>query len=352
MKKYFKNKKVLITGNTGFKGSWLSLWMSYYGANVLGISKNYLPSPSNFKILGLDKKIQFKKIDIRDSKKILKVIKNFKPDFIFHLAAEALVKRAYENPKKTWETNTFGTINVLDSINQLKHSVVAVIITSDKVYKNFELNRGYHEKDILGGNDPYSASKAAADQATQSYISCELKKKKNIKIAIARAGNVIGGGDWADNRIIPDCVKNWSKKKTVTIRSPNSTRPWQHVLDVLFGYITLAIKLKKDKKINGEAFNFGPRPEKNREVIKVVKEMQNFWPSSKIKIKENKKLKESKLLQLNSKKAHINLQWKCLMNLKQAIINTINWYKEYYTNPKNLLIFSVNQIKKYENDKK
>ena len=185
MKEYFKNKKVLITGNTGFKGSWLSLWMHYYGASVLGISNNYLPGQSNFKVLGLNKKIKFKKIDIRDAKRISKEIKNFKPDFIFHLAAEAIVKRAFKNPKKTWETNTIGTINILDSINQLNHSLVSVIITSDKVYKYFELNRGYHEEDILGGLDPYSASNAA-DHATQSYINYQFKNKKNIKIAIAR----------------------------------------------------------------------------------------------------------------------------------------------------------------------
>lgn len=352
MKKYFKNKKVLITGNTGFKGSWLSLWMYHYGANVMGIANSIPSKPSNFKVLNLNKKIKCKKIDIRDSKKLLKVIKTFKPDYIFHLAAEAIVKRAYENPKRTWEINTIGTINILESLKHLKNNVASVIITSDKVYKNFELNRGYKENDILGGLDPYSASKAAADYAVQSYINNGLSSKKNLKIAIARAGNVIGGGDWSFSRIIPDCVRSWSKNKPVKIRNPNSTRPWQHVLDVLYGYIILAVILKKNKKVNGEAFNFGPRIEKKREVINVVKAMQKYWPRSKIIVKKEKIFKESKLLQLNSAKAKKILKWNCSMNLKQTINLTINWYKKYYFSPQNLFSYSMEQIKNYENSVK
>jgi CDP-glucose 4,6-dehydratase len=318
----------------------------------MGIANSIPSKPSNFKVLNLNKKIKCKKIDIRDSKKLLKVIKTFKPDYIFHLAAEAIVKRAYENPKRTWEINTIGTINILESLKQLKNNVASVIITSDKVYKNFELNRGYKENDILGGLDPYSASKAAADYAVQSYINNGLSSKKNLKIAIARAGNVIGGGDWSFSRIIPDCVRSWSKNKPVKIRNPNSTRPWQHVLDVLYGYIILAVILKKNKKVNGEAFNFGPRIEKKREVINVVKAMQKYWPRSKIIVKKEKIFKESKLLQLNSAKAKKILKWNCNMNLKQTINLTINWYKKYYFSPQNLFSYSMEQIKNYENSVK
>ena len=200
--------------------------------------------------------------------------------------------------------------------------------------------------------DPYSASKAAADYAVQSYINNGLSSKKNLKIAIARAGNVIGGGDWSFSRIIPDCVISWSKNKPVKIRNPNSTRPWQHVLDVLYGYIILAVILKKNKKVNGEAFNFGPRIEKKREVINVVKAMQKYWPRSKIIVKKEKIFKESKLLQLNSAKAKKILKWNCNMNLKQTINLTINWYKKYYFSPQNLFSYSMEQIKNYENSVK
>ena len=186
--------------------------MYYYGAKVLGISNGYPSNPSNFKILNLQKKIQNINIDVRDQKKLKKKIASFQPDFIFHLAAEAIVKKAYKEPKEAWETNTFGTINILEALKQLRKKTVVVMITSDKVYKNLEIERGYNENDVLGGYDPYSASKAAADLAIQSYIKSVFYKFKNINISIARAGNVIGGGDWAEGRIIPDCIKKWFKK--------------------------------------------------------------------------------------------------------------------------------------------
>ena len=348
MKKFFKNKKVLITGNTGFKGSWLSLWMNLYGAKVLGISTNIPSKPSNFNVLNLKKEIKQKKIDLRNSKILNREINNFKPDYIFHLAAEAIVKKAYKNPKLTWETNTLGTVNLLESIGQLKKKIIVVIITSDKVYKNLEISRGYHENDILGGFDPYSASKASADLAVQSYYFSKLKYKKNIRLSIARAGNVIGGGDWSEGRLIPDCIKKWSLKKTVQIRNPNSTRPWQHVLDVLNGYISLATQLNKKKSINGEAFNFGPKNEKNREVYKIVKEMSKRWVGSSWKINKDSKLIESNLLKLNSSKAKRLLNWECKLNLKKTIHHTAEWYRTFYFNRKNIKNFSTKQIIEFE----
>ena len=352
MKKFFLKKKVLITGHTGFKGSWLSLWMHYMGADVLGISNGIISKPSNFEILKLDKKIKTKIVDIRKFNDVKKVIKNFKPDYIFHLAAEAIVKRAYQNPKNTWNTNTNGTINILETLRNYNKKVTVVVITSDKVYKNLEVLRGYKEDDVLGNFDPYSASKASADLATQSYISSFLKKKKNIKISIARAGNVIGGGDWAEGRLIPDCVRSWSNNKVVVLRNPNSTRPWQHVLDVLYGYILLCINLSQNNKINGEAFNFGPNIEKNNEVINVVKKMQSLWTKAKWKLNTNSNFYESKLLHLNSSKAHRLLKWKCNLNLKKTIFFTISWYKFYYNNRKNIYNFSISQIKDFLEIKK
>ena len=348
-KKFFYKKRVLITGNTGFKGSWLSLWMMTLGAKVLGIANGYPTKPSNFKDLNLSKNINFKKIDVRNSKKIQKEILKFKPDFIFHLAAQAIVKKSYENPKQTWESNVIGTINILEGVKKLKKKKInIIIITSDKVYKNLEINRGYHEKDILGGEDPYSASKSAADLATQSYCKTILNNNPNIRISIARAGNVIGGGDWSVGRIIPDCMRSWSKFKKVDIRNPKSTRPWQHVFDVLNGYIMLAMNLSKNKNLNGQSFNFGPKIEKKRDVLNVVNEMKKIWVKGRYRIKKKDRFKETKLLHLNSRKAKIKLNWFCRLNLKKAIELTAIWYKNYYSNRKNIINFSVNQIKDFE----
>ena len=348
-KKFFYKKRVLITGNTGFKGSWLSLWMMTLGAKVLGIANGYPTKPSNFKDLNLSKNIDFKKIDVRNSKKIQKEILKFKPDFIFHLAAQAIVKKSYENPKQTWESNVIGTINILEGVKKLKKKKInIIIITSDKVYKNLEINRGYHEKDILGGEDPYSASKSAADLATQSYCKTILNNNPNIRISIARAGNVIGGGDWSVGRIIPDCMRSWSKFKKVDIRNPKSTRPWQHVFDVLNGYIMLAMNLSKNKNLNGQSFNFGPKIEKKRDVLNVVNEMKKIWVKGRYRIKKKDRFKETKLLHLNSRKAKIKLNWVCKLNLKEAIELTAIWYKNYYSNRKNIIDFSVNQIKDFE----
>ena len=352
MKKFFLNKKVLITGATGFKGSWLSLWMYSLGAKVLGIADDFYTTPSNFKDLNLSKKINFKKIDIQNFRLLQKEIIKFQPDFIFHLAAQAIVKKSIENPRSAWSVNTLGTVNILESLKKINKNIIIVMITSDKVYKNLEVKRGYVETDILGGLDPYSASKAAADLAIQSYMRFILKKKKNIQLCIVRAGNVIGGGDWALGRIVPDCMRQWSSDKVLNIRNPNSTRHWQHVLDVLNGYMTLAIKLKKNRSLNAESFNFGPKKEKKREVINIVKEMNNIWKHGKWKIKKDKNFKESNLLQLNSRKAKSKLGWNCKLNLKETIQLTAQWYKKYYSNKKNIFQFSLSQIKTFESVKK
>ena len=247
-KNYFRNKKIIVTGHTGFKGSWLTLCLNLLGAKVLGISKDYPTSPSHFKDLNIKKNIQNKIFDITNLKKTKKIFKEFQPDYVFHLAAQAIVSKSFRDPISTFNTNTIGTLNVLESLREVK-KCKAVIITSDKSYKNLEIKRGYSENDIIGGNDPYSGSKGAAELIINSYIKSFFINKKRIKIAIARAGNVIGGGDWSTDRIIPDCVKSWYKNKKITIRSPKSTRPWQHVLDAIRGYLILAIKLD-DKKIN------------------------------------------------------------------------------------------------------
>ena len=281
--KQFKNKKILVTGHTGFKGSWLTFWLVLLGAKVTGLSINIPTRPSHFEAIKLQNKINHKTMDIRNLKLLKRTFKKYQPDYVFHLAAQAIVKKSYTDPTYTWETNTIGTLNVLESLRELKKNCIAVLITSDKSYKNLEIKRGYKENDILGGRDPYSASKASAELVIQSHISSFFPlQKTKVLIGIARAGNVIGGGDWSENRLIPDCVKSWSKNKKVIIRNPKSTRPWQHVLESVAGYLLLASSLKKNKKLHGEAFNFGPSNTKNYNVIFLVQSMRKYWKKPKI----------------------------------------------------------------------
>ena len=308
----FKNKKVIVTGHTGFKGSWLTLWLVLLGAKVIGISANIPSTPSHFNVIKLRKKISHKKMDIRNLKLLKKIFKATQPDYVFHLAAQSLVNESYIHPIRTWETNTIGTLNILESLRELKKNCVVVIITSDKSYKNVEIKRGYKEDDILGGKDPYSASKASAELAIQSYISSFFPiKKTKVLIGVARAGNVIGGGDWSKNRLIPDCIKSWSKNNTVLIRSPESTRPWQHVLEAICGYLLLALNLKKNKRLHSEVFNFGPSNTKSYKVIFLVKLMKKYWNQVSWKVTK-KSFFESNLLKLNSNKAKNILKWKCI----------------------------------------
>ena len=346
---FFKNKKVLITGHTGFKGSWLALWLSMSGAKVMGISNKIITNPSNFKAIKLKNEIISKNVDIRNLKKTRFNIIKFQPDFIFHLAAQSLVKKSYEDPIYTYETNIIGTLNVLESLRYLKKRCNVVLITSDKSYKNLETKRGYKENDLLGGIDPYSSSKASAELIIQTYINTFLKLKNNIRVGIARAGNVIGGGDWSLNRLIPDCVKSWSKNKRVLIRNPKSTRPWQHVLEALSGYLVLAYKLSKNKKIHGEVFNFGPSNKKEFNVNDVIKEMKNNW--EKVLWKTSKKYyfqHESILLKLNTNKAKKILNWKSVLSFQETIQLVTSWYKFYYENKKDIKKISMYQIRYFE----
>jgi len=346
----FKNKTVIVTGHTGFKGSWLVAWLNLLGAKIVGISNGYNSSPSHYKLLKL-KKVYSRKIDIRNNLLVKKIFSKYQPDFVFHLAAQSIVKKSYDEPLNTWSTNAIGTINVLEALRVLKKKCIAVIITSDKAYENLEIKRGYHEGDRLGGKDPYSASKASADIAIRSFISSYFSHKNNrVFIATARAGNVIGGGDWSSNRLIPDCVRSWSKKKKVLIRNPHSTRPWQHVLEVVYGYITLAINLNKNPKLHGEAFNFGPANHQNYKVISVVKLMKKYWKdvSWKLYKNNNKNFKESSLLKLNSRKAKRNLKWRSVLTFNENISLVANWYKKFYFNSRHINELTSGQIEFYQ----
>ena len=348
--KIFKNARVIVTGHTGFKGSWLTAWLNELGSKVMGISLNPHTSPSHFKVSKIGKNIKDVRLDIRNRKKLEKKIINFKPSFIFHLAAQAIVGESYKNPYLTWDTNVFGTLNILESARKLKNKCSIVIITSDKCYFNKEIHYGYKETDTLGGKDPYSGSKASAEILIQSHINSFFKGNSKVRIATARAGNVIGGGDWAKNRIIPDCVRSWSKNKKVLIRNPKSTRPWQHVLEVVWGYLLLSLKLKNNKILHGEAFNFGPNHKKNYNVMFLVRSMRKYWKkiSWKTLNKNKKSFYESNLLKLNCNKAKTKLRWKSILSFSETINMVADWYKSYYFKPKKIYETSFNQIREYE----
>ena len=331
LKKTFKNKKVLITGHTGLKGSWLSLWLNQMDAKVYGISNNFRIKETNFKNFKMRKNVINYDIDIRNFKKLKKTINQIKPNFIFHFAAQSLVG------------DFNGTLNLLEILRLAKFKCASVLITSDKSYRNFEIKRGYVEDDILGGDDPYSASKASAEFVINSYFKCFLHQKKNLRLAVCRAGNVIGGGDWSTNRLIPDIMRSIYKNKKLKLRNQYSTRPWQHVLDVLNGYLILASKLNKNEKFNGQVFNFGPPLRSNYKVLDVVYEIKKNWHILKWE-SSKKKFHESNLLKLNSNKSLRLLNWKNKLKFKEVIKLVTNWYKCLYEK-NDIYNFSVNQIK-------
>ena len=344
--KEFKGKKIVITGHTGFKGSWLSLWLNYLGANVYGISNNFKTNQTNFNNFKMKKNIKNFDIDIRNFEKLNKVIKKIKPDFIFHFAAQSLVGASYKKPLYNFETNFNGTLNLLEVLRLSNFKCVSILITSDKSYRNFEIKRGYVEDDILGGDDPYSASKGSAEFVINSYFRSFLKNKRKLRIAVCRAGNVIGGGDWSNDRLIPDLMRSIFKNKKVKLRNQNSTRPWQHVLDVLNGYLTLAVRLKKNKKFNGQAFNFGPPINSNFRVLDVVREIKKNWKILEWEFSK-RTYHESTLLKLNSNKSLKSLKWKNKLTFKEVIKLVTDWYKCSYEK-KNIYNFSINQIKYFE----
>lgn len=339
LKKFYKNKKVLITGHTGFKGSWLVSILNFFGAKIYGVSLN-VKKKSHFNQLKL-KSINNKFFNITNYRKLNNYVKSVNPDVVFHLAAQSLVKKSFRDPIFPWNTNVIGTLNLLESLKSLKKKCSIVIITSDKCYLNIEKKKGYVETDRLGGHDPYSGSKAAAEGVFFSEFSSFFKYNKKIKVASARAGNVVGGGDWSEDRIIPDFFKSIIKKKKLLIRSPKAVRPWQHVLEPLFGYLVLGYKLSCNSKLNGCSFNFGPHKESKYNVLDVLNHLKNKnfkvgWIIQKIKNKETKNLI------LNSKLALRKLNWKTKLTFKQTMALTADWYYQYISKKK---IITFNQIK-------
>ena len=347
----FNNKKIIITGHTGFKGSWLAAWLSHLGGNVVGISNNTIGNQSNFLASKIENVIDDRRANINDINAIKAIVKEVQPDFIFHLAAQALVRPSYENPLETMTTNAIGTANVLDALRALDKKVIAVMITSDKAYDNVEWVWGYRETDRLGGKDPYSASKGMAELVIRSYVESFFNAPdSNVRVGIARAGNVIGGGDWAIDRIVPDCMEAWANGKTVDIRSPFSTRPWQHVLEPLSGYLCLAENLYLNNQNHGEAYNFGPAADQNYPVSKLINEMSKYWDQIKWNnVSENKgHVHEAGLLKLNCDKASSDLEWHSALAFEETVKMTVEWYKEYYLNPERPMYeFTISQIEAY-----
>ncbi len=344
----FKGKNIIITGHSGFKGSWLTRWLEILGAKVIGISIDIPTEPSNYKILREKSIIKDYWTDIRDIDTLTRIFQDTKPDMLFHLAAQALVSKSYENQLATYNTNVIGSINVLHAATNCEQIPKVVMVTSDKCYRNNEWCYGYRENDYLGGDDPYSASKAAAEILINSFLkSYNSKNKIPLYLATARAGNVIGGGDWAESRIVPDCIRAWANNNKVIIRSPNSTRPWQHVLEPLGGYLLLMQKLfKGDKQINGESFNFGPSLLQEITVGNLVESMSKEWGEKGSYDLHESSFKEAGLLKLNCDKANALLGWRPVFSASETFDMTIKWYKTFYNSTiKELLEMTDNQIK-------
>ena len=349
LKKFWKNKKVFLTGHTGFKGSWLCIFLDLLGAKVEGYSLKPDQKINLFDLAKVSQLINKSVIgDIRDYAKLKKTISKFSPDFVIHMAAQPLVRDSYVNPKYTYEVNSLGTINVLNILNELNFIKSALIITTDKVYSNNNEKNYYKENDRLGGLDPYSNSKSCAELAVNSY-SHSFFLKKNIFVATARAGNVLGGGDFSKDRILPDYFRSLAKKNKLILRSPDSVRPWQHILDPLYGYLLLLLKLHKKKKIIDMTWNFGPDKSNNKSVKDIIYLINKEFNNSVRVIKKNdssNKYYESKVLMLNSDKSKKTLNWRPKYNLAESIKLISFWHKEFLAK-RNLLTISQKQILDY-----
>lgn len=344
----YSGKNVLITGHTGFKGSWLSLWLKKLDANVIGFALEPPTEPSLFNICKLDEKITSVIGDIRDENKIKDVFEKYKPDIIFHLAAQPIVRRSYEEPKATFETNIMGTVNILQAAKKTDTVQAVVVITTDKCYQNKEWVYGYREIDPVGGYDPYSSSKACVELVVSSYRN-SFYKERGIALASVRAGNVIGGGDWAEDRLIPDFVRAVLEDKDIIIRNPLATRPWQHVLEPLSGYLWLGALMFHNKEKYSSAWNFGPKDTDVLNVDEILKLSINSWGKGSIELDKSYKLHEANLLKLDISKAKAYLKWIPLYDVNKAVENTISWYKAYYENKyENMYEYTLNQIDEYE----
>ena len=331
---FYKGKKVFITGHTGFKGSWLSLWLHELGAKVSGFSLEPYTDKDNFVLSGLASKIEDIRGDIRDARYLDKIIQGVKPEIVFHLAAQPLVRLSYQEPVETYQTNLMGSIHVMESFRRCPSAKVAVMITTDKCYENKEQIWGYRENEMMGGYDPYSSSKGAAELAIsswrRSFMNPKSYEKHGKSIASVRAGNVIGGGDWTNDRIIPDCIRALETNEAILIRNPNAIRPWQHVLEPLSGYLLLAKKMWEEPTRYCEGWNFGPNMEAVENVWSIASKVIHCYGKGELKdISNPQALHEANLLMLDIHKAKFELGWQPEMNIDQTIKMTVDWYRNY-----------------------
>lgn len=323
----YLGRRVLLSGHTGFKGSWLALWLQELGAMVTGVALDPATDPNHWTLLRLD--TDDRRLDVRNAGALASVVSEAQPEIVFHLAAQPLVRRSYREPLETWSTNVMGTANLLEACRQTSSVRAIVIVTTDKCYENREWPWGYRENDRLGGHDPYSASKAGAELVAASFRDAFFNTPGSPATATARAGNVIGGGDWSEDRLIPDLVRAISAKQSMEIRSPNATRPWQHVLESLSGYLILGQRMFEGQRDFADAWNFGPEPEGNRKVAEVLGHVAKFWPEMSWHTTDQPRPHEANLLYLDSAKAHSLLQWRPVWRLDQALAATADWYRAW-----------------------
>jgi CDP-glucose 4,6-dehydratase len=348
---FYRGKRVLVTGHTGFKGSWLAIWLHELGAEVIGVANEPYTERDNFVLSGIGKKIKADiRADIRDGERLKQIFAEYQPEIVFHLAAQPLVRLSYEIPVDTYEVNVMGTIHVLEAIRATESVKVGVMITTDKCYENKEQIWGYRENEPMGGYDPYSSSKGAAEIAIsswrRSFFNPAQYEKHGKAIASVRAGNVIGGGDWALDRIIPDCIKAIEAGKAIEIRSPKAIRPWQHVLEPLSGYMLLAMKMWNEPTQYCEGWNFGPRAESIANVWDVASLLIQHYGKGELKdVSDPNALHEAKLLMLDISKAKFQLGWEPRMNLEQCLKMVAEWYKRYQK--EDVYSLCVEQINQY-----
>ncbi|MBU3176429.1 CDP-glucose 4,6-dehydratase [Clostridium estertheticum] len=348
----YKGKKILVTGATGFKGSWLSIWLHKLGAIVIGYSLEPPTNPSMFEICKMENKIINIIGDVRDYSNLWKVFNEYKPDMVFHLAAQPLVKLSYKSPRETYETNVMGTVNLLEAARNTDSVKAVIIITTDKCYENKEWVYGYRESDPMGGYDAYSSSKGCAELVVSSYRN-SFYKKKGITLSSVRAGNVIGGGDWAEDRLIPDFIKAVSRDKPIVIRNPIATRPWQYILEPLSGYLWLGALMIKDNEKYSSSWNFGPRDTDILNVEEILNLSINSWGKGTIEVDKSEQFHEANLLKLDISKAKCYLKWNPVYDVNKAVEKTISWYKTYYENRSvNMYEYTLTQIEEYKKEAK
>jgi len=347
--RFYNKKKVVVTGATGFKGAWLSSWLLKLGARVYGVGYNPNQNKNLFYKLNLHKKIKLSLFDIRNYDETYKFLNKSKPSIVFHMAAQPLIYESYNKPLLTFDVNFRGSLNIMEAIRNIKSIKSSVIVTSDKCYENNNSSKGFKENDILGGIDPYSASKSSTEIMTRAYRESFFNKNRIIGISTARAGNVIGGGDWSNKRLIPDCIRSLFKGKIIKIRNPNFNRPWQHVLEPLRGYLMLALKQYNNPIKYSGAWNFGTKPNSLTNVKTIAKYIIDFWGEGKILVKKNK-FYEQQNLQLNIEKSMKYLKWKPTYNIKDSIKITVDWYYRVLKNKEDPTKVTLDQILQYTND--